>query len=185
MVAMGAAMLTDWMPRRRAVIIGTFGCATMLALNAGLTAKIDSIATSGGALSGSLSRGAVAALFLFGVFYSFGFTPLQSVMPTEALESTTRAKGLAFSSFSISAIGFINQFAAPIGLQNMGYKYIWIWVGVDFCFVLVWYFCCVESCGRTIEELAYIYDQPNPVKASKKMDHVVVSDDGTVIRVDE
>jgi len=41
--------------------------------------------------------------------------------------------------------------------------------------------CSVESQGRTIEELEWIYQQPNPVKASKHVDKVVVQDDGRVL----
>ena len=59
---------------------------------------------------------------LSGIAYCFGYTPLQAVVPTEALETTIRAKGLAFSSFVLGAVGFIGQFAAPIGLKNMGYN---------------------------------------------------------------
>lgn len=38
----------------------------------------------------------------------------------------------------------------------------------------------VESQGRTLEELEYLYQQPNPVKASKRRDKVVVQQDGHV-----
>jgi hypothetical protein len=38
----------------------------------------------------------------------------------------------------------------------------------------------VESQGRTLEELEYIYEQPNPVKASLHVDKVVVQVDGKV-----
>jgi hypothetical protein len=38
----------------------------------------------------------------------------------------------------------------------------------------------VEAQGRTIEELEWVYNQPNPVKASLKIDKVVVQADGTV-----
>ena len=38
----------------------------------------------------------------------------------------------------------------------------------------------VESQGRTLEELEWVYQQPNPVKASKSLDKVVVQEDGTV-----
>ena len=39
--------------------------------------------------------------------------------------------------------------------------------------------------GRTIEELEWIYSQPNPVKASLKFDKVLVADDGQVTEVIE
>jgi hypothetical protein len=38
----------------------------------------------------------------------------------------------------------------------------------------------VEAIGRTLEELAWVYDQPNPVKASLKVDKVIVQADGKV-----
>jgi hypothetical protein len=39
----------------------------------------------------------------------------------------------------------------------------------------------VEAQGRTLEELEWIYQQPNPVKASQSVDRVVVQSDGRVI----
>jgi hypothetical protein len=38
----------------------------------------------------------------------------------------------------------------------------------------------VESQGRTLEQLEWVYNQPNPVKASLKVDKVVVQADGRV-----
>lgn len=42
--------------------------------------------------------------------------------------------------------------------------------------------CCysVESQGRTLEQLEWVYQQPNPVKASQNVDKIVVQEDGTV-----
>lgn len=68
----------------------------------------------------------IRSYFLFNIIFSFTYTPLQGVIPTEALETTTRAKGLAFSSVIVNAMGFINQFAGPIALGNIEYKYIYV-----------------------------------------------------------
>lgn len=38
----------------------------------------------------------------------------------------------------------------------------------------------VESQGRTLEQLEWVYNQPNPVKASLKVDKVIVQADGKV-----
>jgi hypothetical protein len=38
----------------------------------------------------------------------------------------------------------------------------------------------VESQGRTLEQLEWVYNQPNPVKASLKVDKVIVQADGRV-----
>ncbi len=100
-------------------------------------------------------------------------------------------------------MGFINQFAGPIALGNIGYRYIYVFVGwgllrgagvVSFLVGLPsfppaarWTLLTglsslrsVEAQGRTLEELEWVYSQPNPVRASLIVDKVVVQADGTV-----
>lgn len=43
--------------------------------------------------------------------------------------------------------------------------------------------CSVESQGRTLEELEWVYAQPNPVKASLQMQKVVIHPDGEVVEI--
>ena len=142
--ALTAMSLTDRMPRRKVLVIGTFVCALCLATNSGLSAVIDGHKDSdGNILPGFLSygQGALASYFLFNIIYSFTYTPLQGAIPTEALETTTRAKGLALSGFIVNGMGFINQFAGPIALGNIGYKYIFVFVGWDIVESIIWYLC--------------------------------------------
>ena len=105
------------MPRRKVLVIGTFVCAVCLAINAGLSSVL---AREGDNPSKRVSQGALAAYFFFNIIFSFTYTPLQGVIPVEALETTMRAKGLAASGVIVSAVGFINQFAGPVALGNMG-----------------------------------------------------------------
>ncbi|KAK8844527.1 hypothetical protein IAR55_006373 [Kwoniella newhampshirensis] len=180
--ALTAVSLTDRMYRRPVLIIGTFICACALAANAGLSAELDKqVKARGTNVSQSLAQGALAAYFLFNIIFSFTYTPLQGVIPSEALETTMRAKGLAASGILVNAMGFINQFAGPIALGHIGYKYIYVFVGWDVVESVAWYFFCVESQGRTLEQLEWVYNQPNPVKASLKVDQVVVEADGKVV----
>ncbi|KAI1380504.1 general substrate transporter [Hypoxylon crocopeplum] len=175
--ALAAVTLTDIMPRRKVLVIGTLTCAAALATNSGLSAALDA---QGDNIQPSYAKGALASYFLFNIIFSFTYTPLQGVIPTEALETTTRAKGLALSSVIVYAMGFINQFAGPIALGNIGYKYIYVFVGWDVVESLLWYLFGVESQGRTLEQLEWVYNQPNPVKASLKVDKVIVQADGKV-----
>ncbi|KAJ5553540.1 hypothetical protein N7494_002918 [Penicillium frequentans] len=176
-VAAGTAVcLTDRMPRRPVLIWGTLACAITMAINAAISLPIAST----GSISHTKGQAALAFYYLFNVVFSFTYTPLQGVVPAEALETTTRAKGLALSGFMVSSISFISQFASPIGLGNISTNYFWIFVGWDLIEVVCWYFFCVESQGRTLEELEWVYQQPNPVKASQSLDKVVVQQDGTV-----
>ncbi|WWD22920.1 hypothetical protein CI109_107415 [Kwoniella shandongensis] len=183
--ALSAVSLTDRMNRRPVLIIGTLICAVTLAINAGLSADLDKQVArqklTGQAISQAVAQGALAAYFMFNIIFSFTYTPLQGVIPSEALETTMRAKGLAASGIIVNAMGFINQFAGPIALGNIGYKYIYIFVGWDIIESIAWYLFGVESQGRTLEQLEWVYNQPNPVKASLKVDKVIIEDNGRVV----
>ncbi|KAJ5620469.1 hypothetical protein N7510_004453 [Penicillium lagena] len=174
--ALTAVHFTDRMPRRPVLVFGTIACALAIAIQAAISVPIAQTGT----ISHSKGQAALSFYYLFNVIYSFTYTPLQGVIPAEALETTTRAKGLALSGFLVNATGFISQFATPIGLGNISTNYFWIFVGWDLIESVIWYFFCVESQGRTLEELEWLYQQPNPVKASKTLDKVVVQRDGTV-----
>lgn len=137
--ALTAVTLTDRMPRRPVLIFGTLACAAALACNSGLSAALDNQTNSAGGVQTSYAQGALATYFLFNIIFSFTYTPLQGAIPTEALETTTRAKGLAASGVIVNAVGFINQFAGPIALGNIGYKYIYIFVGWDIVEAGLWY----------------------------------------------
>ncbi|KAG6841297.1 hypothetical protein C0991_012467 [Blastosporella zonata] len=69
-----------------------------------------------------------------------------------------RAKGLSvFTWFSRAAL-FFNQFVNPIGIANAGWKYY-----ISYCIFLLFevvfvYFLFPETQGRTLEELAFLYE---------------------------
>lgn len=179
--ALGGASLSDRMPRRKVLVYGTLACAAWLAINAGLQATM---AKDGANAPHSLSQGALAAYFLFSFTFMFTYTPLQAVVPAEALETTTRAKGLAVSTMILGAMGFLNQFCGPIALGNIGYKYVYVFVAWDVIEAGIWYLFGVEGQGRTLEELEWVYDQPNPVRASLKIDKSAATGDDVNMRAD-
>ncbi|KUI68659.1 Lactose permease [Cytospora mali] len=184
--AIGAGIgvaLSDKMPRRKVLIIGTLICAVMLAINGGTSAGVAKHSNSDGDLDPkyvSYGQSALAFYFLFNAIYSFTYTPLQGIIPAEALDTNRRAKGLAASGVIVGLFGFINQFAGPIALQNIKYKYVYIFVAWDVVEAILWYFFCVETQGRTLEQLEWVYNQPKPVQASIKVEKVVVQADGKV-----
>jgi sugar porter (SP) family MFS transporter len=137
--ALTAMSLTDRMPRRKVLVIGTFMCAVALATNSGLSAVLDQQQQERGSFDLSYGQGALASYFLFNIIFSFTYTPLQGAIPTEALETTTRAKGLALSGFIVNGMGFINLFAGPIALGNIQYRYIFVFVAWDVIESIIWY----------------------------------------------
>lgn len=129
-----AVSLTDRMPRRPVLIFGTFGCALMLAIN-GATGHVF-----GEHHNVSVGQASLAFYFLFNVVNAFTYTPLQGVLPVEALDNTHRAKGLAFYGFLTGCLGFINTFCTPIANDTIGLNYIWVFVGWDCVETVCWYF---------------------------------------------
>ncbi len=77
-----------------------------------------------------------------------------------------RAKGMAIFQLTAGTAGFVNTFAAPIALQNIGYWFYVFFVFWDvFEFVFIYFF-FVETKGRTLEELDEVFEARDPRKAS-------------------
>ena len=72
--------------------------------------------------SKTLVYGDVAIMFLFQGFYSIGWTPLLTLYPPEVLNFSTRANGVAGTSFALNAFALVFVFIMPIGLANITWK---------------------------------------------------------------
>ncbi|KAJ9107370.1 hypothetical protein QFC21_000820 [Naganishia friedmannii] len=178
--ALTAAAFTDRMPRIKILTFGTAGCAVLLAINAGLSEvwARQPVDAEGIVINPKLGvgQGALAAYFLFNALFSFTYTPLQGVFPTENLENTARAKGMAFSGVCVSLIGFINTYAGPIALQNIKNRYVFVFVGWDLVEAAAWWTLGVETQGKTLEELDEIYNAPYPPFYSRKKQTIAIKD---------
>jgi hypothetical protein len=63
-----------------------------------------------------------APVDLFAVFYSFGWTPLQGLYPSEVLSFENRAKGLSLQTIAAQVFGLINTFGMPSALAALKWK---------------------------------------------------------------
>lgn len=131
-----------------------------------------------GLANGNIGKSAgyafIAMLFLYGVFSSFTWSPLQALYPAEILNNDIRAKGMAAQSFISGVAGFINMYATPIALRNIGWKTYTIFLILHVVHWFLMYFVTVESKGRSLEELEEIFNDPHPVKRSKVKTVVVI-----------
>jgi len=182
-VGLTAASFTDRLPRVRTLAIGTFVCAILLGINAGCNTVWANTPVDANGIAINppirIAQLGLAAYFLFGFVYTFAYTPLQGVYPTENLENTARAKGLALSGVLVNLINFINTYAGPIALQNIKNNYTYVFVGWDIIESVIWALCGVETQGRTLEELDEIYNQKYPPFASRRYQaEVAVLKDG-------
>ncbi|KAF8523361.1 major facilitator superfamily domain-containing protein [Hysterangium stoloniferum] len=111
----------------------------------------------------SFGIAAASAFFLFSAVYSFTYTPLQSLYCVECLETTARAKGMTLKTLVINIGSFISLYAIPLGFAHLQLVFVFI----NVIEAILWYFLCVETVGRTLEELDDIFNEKNPAKASQ------------------
>lgn len=108
----------------------------------------------------------IAFIFLFGIVFSFGWTPLQSMYIAETLSTETRAKGTAVGNFSSSVASVIIQYCSGPAFDKIKYYFYIVFVFWDLVEVVVMYFYFPETKDRTLEELVEVFEAPNPVKKS-------------------
>ncbi|KAK9371410.1 general substrate transporter [Lipomyces kononenkoae] len=105
----------------------------------------------------------VAFLFLFFGSYDIAYTPLSIAYPVEILPYHLRAKGLSLNLTVVYATGFFNQYVNPIALAAISWKFYFVYIGCLFSFIFIVYFLFPETKGRTLEEIAIVFDGPDAV----------------------
>lgn len=108
----------------------------------------------------------IAFIFIFGVVFSFGWTPLQSMYIAETLPTATRAKGTALATLASAATSVILQYSSGPAFEKIGYYFYLFFVFWDLLEGVFIYFYFPETKGRTLEELEEVFSAPNPVKKS-------------------
>jgi len=156
----------DILGRRKMFLISISGMIISLSITAGTAAGY--VETK----SKTASAASIAFIYVFGISYSWAFTSMHPIYPGEVMANDMRAKGMCVSGLVSGLASFVNTFAAPVALNNIGYWFYVFFVFWD-CFELVFvYFFFVETKGRTLEELEEIFNSPNPRKASTKLVNV-------------
>lgn len=167
---------------RRPMFLGSMAACTVVWV--GMTIASSQFAASD-STNGSAAKAMVAMIFLFGMVYSIGTTPLQALYPVEVLSFEMRAKGMAFSALAVNVGGLLNQFAWPISLKEIGWKTYIVFTVWDAIQVVVFYFLLPETKKRTLEELDSIFEAPNPVKESLKKKKIDFSAEGGIVHVEK
>ncbi|CAK7236388.1 hypothetical protein SBRCBS47491_009619 [Sporothrix bragantina] len=158
----------DWFGRRPLFLWGTFLTGLVyLAMNV-LAAR------SNGAISVAAGYVFIVFSFLYGVFWSFCWTPLQALYPTEVLRNDMRVRGMSAQGLLAGLAGFINMYATPVALANIGFWTLTIFLIVHFIQLLAMYLTVVETKGRSLEEIEEIFLSAHPVKTSLQKREVVI-----------
>lgn len=167
---------------RRPMMLGSMAACTVVWV--GMTISSAQFNASGDS-NAAAAKATVAMIFIFGMVYSIGITPLQALYPVEVLSFEMRAKGMAFSALATNVGGLLNQFAWPISLANIGWKTYIVFTVWDAIQLAVWYFFLPETKKRTLEELDLVFEAKNPVKESLQRKKIDFSAEGQVLGVEK
>jgi MFS family permease len=172
--AIYGATLLDKLGRRTMLMAGLIGALGAYIMLTAFTASAAS--------QPNLAYGTIVSIYLFGIVFSWGWTPLQTLYAVECLENRTRAKGSGANFLFLNVAMIVNTYGISVGIAKIGWKlylvYI-VWICVE---LVVVYFFFVETKGKTLEELSEVFEAPNPRKASTRKVKVAVLEGGQVVQ---
>ncbi|PGH09401.1 hypothetical protein AJ79_05713 [Helicocarpus griseus UAMH5409] len=146
------ALTVPRFPRRRIYLT----CVTcLLCIYTGWT-----VAQARQMITGSEVAGIVVIVFIFlyGPAYAIGYNALTYTYLVELFPFYVRTKGVTWFQLFGRSAGFFGTFVNPIGLNNIQWKYLLVYV-IWLCFewAFIW-FMFPETYNRTLEELTFLFE---------------------------
>ena len=170
--AIYGATLLDKLGRRKMLLIGLVGAlAAYVALTA-FTAERNT--------NKNFFYGVIVSIYICGIFFAWGWTPLQVLYFVECLENRTRAKGAALNFVFLNIANMTNTYGIAVGIKAIGWKLYLAFIGWIRIDILTIHFLFVETAGKTLEEMSEVFEAKNPVKKSLEKVNVRVEENGTV-----
>ena len=114
LAAIYGASLLDKLGRRTMMLWGLVGSLFSYVLLTAFTAETPSNA--------NLSYGVIVSIYLFGICFAWGFTPLQTLYAVECLETRTRAKGSGLNFLFLNIALMVNTYGISVGIAAIGWK---------------------------------------------------------------
>lgn len=165
--AVVGASLLDRYGRRPMMLGALIGCVVSYVFLTAFTAE--------SANTPNLSYGVIVAIYVFGICFSAGFTPLQTLYTVECLENRTRARGSGLNFLFLNIAMAINTVGISTAMERIGWRLYLVFIGWQVVEIVMIYFFAVETAGKTLEELGEIFEAKNPRKESTKKVRVEVA----------
>ncbi|CAN9104882.1 general substrate transporter [Alternaria alternata] len=175
--AIYGATLLDKLGRRKMLMGGLWGGLFAYVLLTAFTATATK--------DNNLAYGTIVSIYLFGIFFAWGWTPLQTLYAVECLENRTRAKGSGLNFLFLNVAMVVNTYGISVGIEKIGWKLYLVYIAWICIEIALIFFFFVETAGKTLEELKEIFEAPNPRKASLKRAKVEIDDSGNIHNVHE
>jgi sugar porter (SP) family MFS transporter len=159
-VSISSAFMVDRVGRRPLFLVSIFG----MVFSFTLWTVFAGVYESDGQQQG-IGIGQVVFVWLFGVFYSIGFSGLLVAYTLEVLPFHLRAKGVMIMNITVQAILALSGQTNPLAIENLPHQWnFWLFYTLwDFVEAAWVYFVFVETKGPTLEEIARIFDGEDAV----------------------
>ncbi|KAJ5759691.1 hexose transporter [Penicillium odoratum] len=147
-----AALMAERLGRKRLLLASAGGMAIFMAL---LTACSATYARTGDHNSGTA---VIAFIFCFFGSYDIGFTPIPLLYVSEIASTHLRTKYVSLYWMSTAVALCFNQYVNPIAFDAITWRYYIVYIAVLCPVMVVLYFFAPETKGRTLEEVAAIFE---------------------------
>lgn len=154
------SLVHDRFGRRKMFMGAALGAALALTGLAICTARFQANGADAAA------KGTLVFIFLFGVIFSFSFTPMQPIYPSEVASNVLRSRSMIVLNLVSGIAQFVNQFASPKAMANIGYWFYVFYAIWDVHEFVIFYFFFVETKNKSLEDLDKIFAAKNPRKVS-------------------
>ncbi|RVX74962.1 hypothetical protein B0A52_01239 [Exophiala mesophila] len=154
-VSIGAALTVDKFGRRPLFLTSVVGMVVSFTIWTALAGRYES---SGG--QQGFGIGQIVFVWIFGIFYSIGFSGLLVAYTLEVLPFQLRAKGVMIMNITVQAILALSAQTNPLAIHNLPHAWnFWLLYTLwDFVEAIWVYFVFPETKGFTLEEVAKIFD---------------------------
>jgi MFS family permease len=119
--AICGAIVLDRVGRRKMLLWGLTGATVSYVALTAFTAESTN--------NPNLVYGVVISIYIFGIFFAGGWTPLQVLYPAECLENRTRAKGAGLKFLFLNVANMTNTFGISVGIGVIGWKLYLVYIG--------------------------------------------------------
>jgi MFS family permease len=152
LMALVMATITPRYPRRRMYLL----CASCLLC----VYTAWTIAQARNRMTGSKETGyaVLVMIFLYKPAYNIAYNALTYVYMVEIFPYYVRTKGLSWFQLFNRCSVMLGSFTNPIGLQDLDWKFLFVYIALLSCEIVFIYFLFPETYRKTLEELTFLFE---------------------------